>query len=225
MDVATKVTATRIEATSQDDTEMRATEVEVPPVVRKGGRGTGRKSSGVIIFSLMITTVAVVVTVLVASSYTSSSDASPTYDDSPVQLVSFESCNHLSSTLQLRPSYSAGAEVSLSDRYSPSMDMSDMGLAESSPSASLGGSGASSRSAAAEYSRTNVQVSGIDESDLVKNDGEHIFSVGGRELVILRAYPASARAVVSRTDISVGIDDADLFAAVRACPEDIRTAS
>ena len=47
-------------------------------------------------------------------------------------------------------------------------------------------------------------MEGIDESDIVKNDGSHIYSIGGGQLVIVRAYPADARAVVSRTSLRVG---------------------
>ncbi len=43
--------------------------------------------------------------------------------------------------------------------------------------------------AAPEYTGTNVQVRGVDEADLVKTDGAHIYVLSGQELWILRAWP------------------------------------
>ncbi len=48
------------------------------------------------------------------------------------------------------------------------------------------------------YSQTNVQVAGIDEDDIVKTDGEYIYTISGREIVILRAYPPDQATVLSR---------------------------
>lgn len=41
-----------------------------------------------------------------------------------------------------------------------------------------------------DYSGTNVQVEGVDEGDVVKTDGEYIYQVNGRRIVIAKAYPA-----------------------------------
>ncbi|MFA5962232.1 MAG: beta-propeller domain-containing protein [Parcubacteria group bacterium] len=51
-----------------------------------------------------------------------------------------------------------------------------------------------------DYSQTNVQVSGVDESDLVKTDGEYIYSVAGNTLFITRANPADSAEVVSKIE-------------------------
>ena len=58
-----------------------------------------------------------------------------------------------------------------------------------------------------------MQVQGIDESDLVKNDGTHIYSVGGSQLVIVRAYPSEAKAVISRTELNPEGSTFEIFAA------------
>lgn len=60
-----------------------------------------------------------------------------------------------------------------------------------------GGSTGGSRT----YSSTNVQVDGVDEADLVKNDGEHIYLVDGGALHILQAWPATRLGGLSSTDI------------------------
>lgn len=41
-----------------------------------------------------------------------------------------------------------------------------------------------------DYSGTNVQVEGVDEADVVKTDGEYIYQVNGKRVIIARAYPA-----------------------------------
>lgn len=43
--------------------------------------------------------------------------------------------------------------------------------------------------AAPGYSRTNVQVEGVDEADLVKTDGRYIYQVNGRRVLVIRAHP------------------------------------
>jgi inhibitor of cysteine peptidase len=54
-----------------------------------------------------------------------------------------------------------------------------------------------SESAAADYSETNVQVTGVDEADLVKTDGEYIYQVNKGKVIILKAYPSAEMKVVS----------------------------
>ena len=49
-----------------------------------------------------------------------------------------------------------------------------------------------------EYSSTNVQVAGIDESDFVKTDGEYIYLLSGNVVSILKAYPPESTEIVSR---------------------------
>ncbi|MBP2239727.1 putative secreted protein with C-terminal beta-propeller domain [Cytobacillus eiseniae] len=46
-----------------------------------------------------------------------------------------------------------------------------------------------------EYSETNVQVNGIDEADIVKTDGTHIFQLKDNTLQIIKATPANKMAV------------------------------
>lgn len=45
--------------------------------------------------------------------------------------------------------------------------------------------------AASTYSSTNIQEAGVDESDVVKNDGENIYWLRGDTIHICRAYPAT----------------------------------
>uniref|UniRef100_A0A7C5YZ41 Beta propeller domain protein n=1 Tax=candidate division CPR3 bacterium TaxID=2268181 RepID=A0A7C5YZ41_UNCC3 len=48
-----------------------------------------------------------------------------------------------------------------------------------------------------DFSKTNVQVEGIDEEDLVKNDDEYIYYVRGQEIEIAKVYPPQNMQVIS----------------------------
>lgn len=56
-------------------------------------------------------------------------------------------------------------------------------------------------SGASEYSRTNIQVEGVDEADFVKNDGKYIYVLTQDKLVIVDAYPAEKAKILSETKI------------------------
>lgn len=47
----------------------------------------------------------------------------------------------------------------------------------------------SSQINAPSHSTTNVQVTGVDEADIVKTDGEYIYLVAGNNVSILKSYP------------------------------------
>jgi len=57
--------------------------------------------------------------------------------------------------------------------------------------------GASQSESGTEHSTTNVQVSGVDEADIVKNDGEFIYAISNGSLVILAAHPPREARVLS----------------------------
>jgi inhibitor of cysteine peptidase len=63
---------------------------------------------------------------------------------------------------------------------------------------SSGGRGGSADS----YSQTNVQVEGVDEPDIVKNDGRYIYTVSGGKVVIVDAYPAKDMKNLSTIDVN-----------------------
>jgi inhibitor of cysteine peptidase len=54
--------------------------------------------------------------------------------------------------------------------------------------------------AAGEYSTTNIQVEGVDEADIVKNDGRYIYTVAGDKVVIVDAFPAESAHIVAEID-------------------------
>jgi len=42
-----------------------------------------------------------------------------------------------------------------------------------------------------DHSTTNLQVEGVDEADIIKNDGQYIYQVNNQELIVTQAYPAN----------------------------------
>ncbi len=51
---------------------------------------------------------------------------------------------------------------------------------------------------ATDYSTTNVQVEGVDESDIVKNDGQYVYTISNNSVYILLAYPPSDAKAISK---------------------------
>ncbi|HLG25903.1 MAG TPA: beta-propeller domain-containing protein, partial [Candidatus Gracilibacteria bacterium] len=62
----------------------------------------------------------------------------------------------------------------------------ESGAADSSKSSEpgLGGGGS------ADYSTTNIQVEGVDEADVIKNDGKYIYIIKSNTVRVVEAYPA-----------------------------------
>jgi uncharacterized secreted protein with C-terminal beta-propeller domain len=53
-----------------------------------------------------------------------------------------------------------------------------------------------------DYSKTNMQVEGVDEADVVKTDGDYIYVISGQKVVIVKAYPAEEATVLSRITVN-----------------------
>lgn len=54
------------------------------------------------------------------------------------------------------------------------------------------------KAGSADYSETNVQVAGVDEADIIKTDGEYIYTISNSVLYIIKAYPGAEAEVVSK---------------------------
>lgn len=67
--------------------------------------------------------------------------------------------------------------------------------AEMKSEATAGGDGA------ADFSETNVQVEGVDEADIIKNDGKYIYMIKGKTVRIIEAYPASGLKELSTIEL------------------------
>jgi inhibitor of cysteine peptidase len=57
-------------------------------------------------------------------------------------------------------------------------------------------------SGASSYSTTNNQVEGVDEPDIVKNDGKYIYTVNGKSVSITEAFPADEMRVLKTLNFS-----------------------
>ncbi len=53
-----------------------------------------------------------------------------------------------------------------------------------------------------DYSKTNVQVEGVDEADIVKTDGSYIYIVSGGNITIVKAFPAEEATILSKIVLS-----------------------
>jgi len=69
-----------------------------------------------------------------------------------------------------------------------------------------GGESVDSQSSS-DYSETNIQVEGVDEADIVKNDGKYIYVVSGNKVFIIDAYPAENMNVLSEIEFNGSISE------------------
>jgi len=56
---------------------------------------------------------------------------------------------------------------------------------------------AESKEASIDYSKTNIQVEGVDEADIVKCDGEYLYIASDKKVLIVKAYPPREAAVLA----------------------------
>ena len=55
------------------------------------------------------------------------------------------------------------------------------------------------------YSTTNIQVEGVDEADIIKTDGEYIYLVSGKKVIIVKAYPPEEAQLLSEIELEGGV--------------------
>jgi len=67
----------------------------------------------------------------------------------------------------------------------------------------------SSAGASDDYSKTNVQVEGVDEADIIKTDGNYIYAVKNNFIFIIKAYPGTEARIV--TSIKLESSPQDIF--------------
>jgi inhibitor of cysteine peptidase len=66
------------------------------------------------------------------------------------------------------------------------------------PSPQPSGPSGTSGTVNTDYSKTNIQVEGVDEADIVKTDGDYIYIVSGNNVTIVKAYPPEEAGVTSK---------------------------
>lgn len=53
---------------------------------------------------------------------------------------------------------------------------------------------------AEDYSETNIQVEGVDEADIIKNDGQYIYAVVQNSLYIIKAFPPEESEILTKIE-------------------------
>ena len=56
------------------------------------------------------------------------------------------------------------------------------------------------------YSKTNIQVLGVDEADIVKTDGKYIYLAVLNKVFIIKAYPPEEARIISKIDVKYSIE-------------------
>ncbi len=62
-----------------------------------------------------------------------------------------------------------------------------------------------------DYSRTNIQVAGVDEADIAKSDGSYIYAVSNNTLYIMKAYPVQDAEIVSQISFNGTLSEILLY--------------
>jgi len=110
------------------------------------------------------------------------------------ELVSFSTCAELGAFVEEnKPEYDY--------RYYDLEEAMPVPMAVADATAGAATSEAPKEAAAADdYSSTNVQVAGVDEADIVKNDGKYIYYLKGDTVRIIEAYPAGGMKELDRVE-------------------------
>jgi uncharacterized secreted protein with C-terminal beta-propeller domain len=116
-----------------------------------------------------------------------------TYAELTDPLPSISSCPALKEKFDQYYSQNSGYRYMMAEEVMMDMDAVSAPQAKTSFFSNEAASGA----AADDYSSTNVQVAGVDEADIVKNDGQYIYMVKGGDIRIVGAYPPNEMEVVA----------------------------
>jgi uncharacterized secreted protein with C-terminal beta-propeller domain len=102
--------------------------------------------------------------------------------EKPGQLVQFASCSDFESYMRDN-TWIPGPYIDMPMAKSLSAGIVMEEAMESAPAAE------SNAAPADDFSTTNIQVAGVDEADIIKNDGKYIYIVKGETVRIVEAYP------------------------------------
>lgn len=134
---------------------------------------------------------------------------------SPLMMSSNQQCHGLRDLMvdtlvhQMVVGYGYGGYYGYHHGYYPAADMSAPGRAmpksEAAPAAptatgaaSGGGQPMVSQPGPSHYTKTNTQERGVDEADIVKTDGRHVYTVYNNQLVIAKTWPVAKTDVAAR---------------------------
>ncbi|HLD85808.1 MAG TPA: beta-propeller domain-containing protein [archaeon] len=126
-----------------------------------------------------------VIAVIVSGFYIALYNPSMQKDDANLKTFASEQelKEFLSKTQSYQPSYYGDVVMRQSEALAPNVEK------------------AGGNDAASDYSQTNIQVEGVDEADIVKNDGKYIYLVHGNAVQIIDAYPAESAQIISNITV------------------------
>lgn len=93
----------------------------------------------------------------------------------------------------------------VTDEASVSFDMAkgmNIAPAQKSAAPAMNSQKADADTTSTDFSKTNVQVEGVDEADVVKTDGKYIYQVNNRRIIVAQAYPAQDMKILSTLDFT-----------------------
>ncbi|MDH7517721.1 MAG: beta-propeller domain-containing protein [Candidatus Thermoplasmatota archaeon] len=65
--------------------------------------------------------------------------------------------------------------------------------------------------ASVDYSKTNVQVEGVDEPDIVKTDGTYLYVISNNKVIVVKAYPAEEAEIISEIEFDDSLSVLNIF--------------
>ncbi|MBP7899047.1 beta-propeller domain-containing protein, partial [Candidatus Gracilibacteria bacterium] len=131
--------------------------------------------------------------------------SSKTYASLTSDLSAIESCSALKDKISMQ-SYRLYRPMGLMMKSTMVGASPEEAVISPAPTVDSANTGASEKSTGdkggaltEDFSTTNVQVQGVDEADIIKNDGQYIYMIKGRSIRIVKASPASDMKELSRT--------------------------
>jgi inhibitor of cysteine peptidase len=111
------------------------------------------------------------------------------------ELKKFPNAEAMKKFFAEHPQGSTGS--SARNMISPMLDASNTATKESAPL----GMGSAGQGGDTVFSGTNIQVAGVDEGDIVKTDGQFIYTVKDQSIVIVKALPANEMNIVASINL------------------------
>ena len=62
-----------------------------------------------------------------------------------------------------------------------------------------------------DFSKTNIQVDGVDEPDIVKTDGTYLYILENNDIYIIKAFPVDDAAILSKISVNDNISLSNIF--------------
>ena len=139
-------------------------------------------------------------------------------------LRGFETCsaakNYMADSLRAEIADNFAQQRFWHEKYIKQQNSENAGIPEGIPEAEGAASDSASNETSAgsntktsgpkDYTTTNTQESDVDEADIVKNTGTHIFALGERHLRIIKSWPANEMELVASIDFGENIHPSNM---------------